>query len=184
MKESAAVTLTSACLSLNMWSSAEYFKGFSHFRYFVVLCRTQIFYWKNTKNISSRFYKQTFLISGAVQHVNPALSSRWLCKEEGRPNWQTERALQWACPEQSIVRSRRRDSPTSSACGAAAPTVRLHLPLPRLCFSVFGVAAAQRGTVHGALRRARRLPPPVPAILERPAIGGKPVSASAKRCVF
>lgn len=75
------------------------------------------------------------------------------------------------CPKQNIAHSRPRDSQTSSVCGAVAPALHVCLHLP-LRFFDFAASAAQNGRVHVGPRRAPPLPPLVPAILERPAIGG------------
>lgn len=101
-----------------------------------------------------------------------ALRSSWLCKEGGRLNWQAEPTLQSACPEQNIAHSHRQDNPTSSVHGAVASTLRFCLRLPHLCSSVSVASTVKSGTVRVGLRRAPPLLPPVPAILERPAIGG------------
>lgn len=112
----------------------------------------------------------------------PSHGSGPVCKAEGRLDWRGERTKPPGCPEQSIARSHHQDSPTSSACGAVAPTLGFCLRLPRVCFSPFVPSAAQTGTVLlGALRRTPPLLPPVPAILERPAIGGNRCQLLGKR---
>lgn len=95
-----------------------------------------------------------------------------VCKAEGRPNWRTEQIWLPGCPEQNIAHSRRRDSLTSFACGAVAPTLHFCLHLPHLGSLQFVPSVAQIGTVRGGLHQALQLLPPVPAISERPAIGG------------
>lgn len=95
-----------------------------------------------------------------------------VCKEEGRPNWLTEQTRLPGCPGRNSAHTHRRDSPTSSACSAVAPILRFCLRLPRVCFLTFVLSAAQFRTVREGLRPAPPLLPPVPAISERPAIGG------------
>lgn len=73
--------------------------------------------------------------------------------------------------EQSIARSPRQDSLTSSAHSAVAETPLFYLRLPRLRSSASDASTAQSGRVRGDLHRPPP-PPPVPAKLERPAIGG------------
>lgn len=128
--------------------------------------------YQNSNCLFPSFMTYPCLIITQEVAEQPLLMSSWICKVEGTPNWRTEQMQLPGCPEENIAYSRHRDNLTSSASGGTASALQLCLRLPPPCSSTFGASAAQSGTVRRGLRRSPLLLPPVPAILERPAIGG------------